>query len=1062
MKKKLYYFVTHKVMATVIAILTLLVGIIALLSLPIEQYPDIAPPTIYVTTTYTGADANSAMNSVVIPLEESINGVEHMTHITSSTSSNGEVTIQVFFEQGTDPDMATVNVQNRVSKALGLLPSEVTQVGVQVFKRQNSTLQMGALVSTDGRFDQDFISNYLDVNVVPAIKRINGVGDVNNFGNVYSLRIWMKPDAMAQYNLVPNDIFNAIGSQNLVAPAGSLGENSGNTYLYTLEYRGRLNTIEEFNNIVIKADNGGKELLLSDVATVELGAISYSFMSNVDGKPAAIFMVSQVAGANATDVNAQIGDFYKQMEKSLPPGLEFIQLQTADDFLFAAIGNVVETLIIAILLVILVVFFFLQDFRATIIPSVSIIVSLVGTFAVVKLAGFSLNILTLFALVLAIGTVVDDAIVVTEAVMSKLETGYTNVKLATSDAIHEVFSAVISCTLVFMAVFIPVSFMPGTSGTFFTQFGITLATSVGISCISALSLCPAMCAIMLRPKTEEDGKKGFSYYVKNAYDASYSAISGKYFKSVDRFLNKKALSWIGLIIASGIMVWLMSTTPSELVPQEDQGVVMMNITAPPGYTLQQTDELLDRVEKEVMKNEEVEHCGRIAGYGLISGSGYNNATMIVRLKSWDERKGMKHSINAIIGKIYLSCQGIKEAQIMAFQQPQIPGYGQGNAIELILQNRDGSNEDAFSENVNKFTAALAQRPEIGMAFKDYEATFPKYSVDVDATLCARAGVSKQEVLSVLGSYCGGAYISNYNQFGKIYRVLAQASPEFRLDPSSLNNIFVRVQSGEMAPISQFVTLTPKVGTAVNKRFNLYSSITLNVSPAAGFSSGQAMQAIQEVFDQTMPQGTGYEYSGMSREEAKNAGSNMTSLIYALCIFLIYLILACLYDSWFIPLSVLLSVPFGLMGAYLFIRPLCPYGFTSNIYLQTGVIMLIGLQAKTAILITEFALAKRKAGIDIRTAAFEACKDRLRPILMTVLCMIIGMLPLIIKSGAGAMGNRSLSLGVVGGMTIGTIALVFVTPAFYIAFQKLHERFQGSVQENEKENNEEPESHIAIE
>lgn len=1046
MKKKLYFFVTHKVMANVISILTLLVGVISLLTLPIEQYPDIAPPTIYVSTTYTGADPATIMKSVIMPLEESINGVEHMTYMTSAAASTGEVTIQVYFEQGTDPDMATVNVQNRVSKAQNMLPQEVLQIGVQVYKRQNSTLQIGSLVSTDGRFDQDFITNYLDINVIPEMKRVNGVGNVMNLGNTYSLRVWMKPDVMALYGLVPQDVFNAITSQSLVVPTGALGEHSDNTYQFNMEYKGRLTEIEEFDNIVIKADNNGQELLLKDVAETELGCVSYSYNSSVDGKPAVIYIVSQVAGANATEVNAKIGELCKKMEKTMPAGMKFIQLQTADDFLFAAIGNVVETLIIAIILVILVVFFFLQDFRATIIPSISIVVSLVGTFAVVKVAGFSLNILTLFALVLAIGTVVDDAIVVTEAVMAKLEQGYQDVRLATNDAIREVFSAVISCTLVFMAVFIPVTFMPGTSGTFFTQFGVTLATSVGISCLNALTLCPALCAMLLRPKEEGAEKKNVTFYVKKAYTASFTALSNKYFNAVGKFMKRPAFSWIGLVIACGLMGWLMMSTPTALIPQEDQGVILVNVTAPPGYTLDQTKSLMDKVEAIINKCEDVENCGKIAGYGMISGEGTTYGTFVVKLKHWDDRKGMEHNINVIMMKIQLACRTIKEAQILVFQQPQIPGYGQGNAIELVMQERTGGDKTIFADHVFKFVEALQKRPEIANVFNEYEATFPKYQVNVNPVICKRAGVSPQEVLTILGAYCGGSYISNYNQFGKIYRLMVEASPEYRLNTTSLDNMFVRVSTGEMAPLSQFITLTPKVGTSVDKRFNLYTSITLNVMPNQGYSSGQAMQAIQEVFDQTMPTGTSYEYGGLSREEAENASSNMTSLIYVLCVFLIYLILACLYNSWFIPFSVLMSVPFGLMGAFLFIRPLTSLGFTNNIYLQTGVIMLIGLLSKTAILITEFALAKRKAGMDIHTAAFEACKDRFRPILMTVMSMIIGMLPLIIKSGAGAMGNRSLALGVVGGMTVGTISLVFVVPVFYIFFQKMHERFQRTDEE----------------
>lgn len=1038
--KKNYFFNDHKVMGFTIAILILLIGFISLKTLPIEQYPDIAPPTVNIQASYTGADPASIMNSVIIPLEEAVNGVEHMTYMTSTASADGSAEINVYFDQGTDSDMATVNVQNRVSKAMGLLPTEVTTLGVTVAKRQNSILQIGALVSTDDKFDCDFINNYLDINVAPKLKRINGIGEVKNLGNQYSLRIWMKPDVMAQYGLVPQDIFAAVGTQNLIAPTGSLGESSGNTYQYSMEYRGRLKSVEEFENIVLHSDANGNTLLLKDVADVEIGAIAYTFTSSLDNHPAVLFIINQSSGANATLVNQQIDEVYDEMTPMLPPGMKFTKMQTSDDFLNASFHNVIETLIIAILLVIIVVYFFLQNFKATLIPSISIIVSLLGTFAVVKLAGFSLNLLTLFALVLAIGTVVDDAIVVVEAVMAKFENGVSDPMQATNEALHEVFSAVISCTLVFMAVFIPVTFMPGTSGSFFTQFGITLASSVGLSCVSALTLCPALCVILMRPT---DNLKGFGKLVKKAYDASYNAIAGKYTRSIKSFLKRPALSWIGLVAAIVLMVVFMKITPKALVPQEDQGVIMVNVTLPQGYTIEETNEVLERIAQKANNYEEVENISMVSGYGILSGASSSYGTLFIRLKNWDERKGIEHSLDMIRYRLYMDCEDIKEATVMPFQQPQIPGYGTGNATELVLQNRSDVDEAIFAHDVENFVAKLSERPEIGSAFNDYSAKFPKYTVDVDAAVCTRSGITPSDVLSVLGSFCGGSFISNFNQYGKVYRVVAQASPEYRLNPESLNNMFVKTGDGQMAPLSQFVTLTPKIGSDVVKRFNLFQSITVNVDPAAGYSTGAVQNAIADVFAETMPGSDyGYEYGGMAREEAKTAGSNMTMVIYLICIFLIYLILACLYNSWFVPFAVLFSVPFGLMGAFAVTAPLAKLGFTNNIYLQTGVIMLIGLLSKTAILITEFAGEKRKHGMSIYDAAFEACKDRLRPILMTVATMIIGMIPLIIESGAGAMGNRSLAIGVVGGMLVGTIALLFVVPVFFMFFQKLHERFQG--------------------
>ena len=1032
-------FVDRKVMAVCISLLIALIGFICLKTLPIEQYPDIAPPTVMITTSYSGADANTVMKSVVMPIEEAVNGVENMAYMTSEASATGEVSINVYFKQGTDPDMAAVNVQNRVSAALGLLPQEVTRVGVKVEKRQNNILQIAALVSRDGKFDNDFIANYIDINVKPRLLRVTGVGAVQNLGNTYSLRIWMKPDVMAQYGLMPDDIFAAIGNQNMVAATGSLGEQSGNTYQYNLEYKGRLQSIEEFESIVLRSA-GGNVLHLRDVADVELGALSYSFSSRVDGQPGVAFIINQAPGANATQVNASINELYEQLKRTMPAGLEFTILQTSDDFLYAAIHNVVETLIIAILLVILVVYFFLQDFKATLIPSISIIVSLLGTFAVVKVAGFSLNILTLFALVLAIGTVVDDAIVVVEAVMAKMESGYTSAYQATKDAMSEVTVAVISCTLVFMAVFIPVTFMPGTSGTFFTQFGITIASSVGLSCISALTLCPALTAVMFRPKNEDpNSKKSFSQYVKQAYEAGYNAILGKYKNGVAKFLQKPRRAWLWLFAAVIAMVFAMRALPAGLVPQEDQGVIMVDVTAPAGSPLVETDKIMAQVEEHVLRLEEVESYAKISGFGLLSGTGVSYGTLIIRLKPWDQREGLEHYIDMVMAKLYYSCEDIKDAQVFPFQMPQIPGYGNSNAIDLQMEDLQGGDMSKFNEVVNTFLAELQKHPEVQMAMSLYSESFPKYKVDVNATQCDRAGISPDVVLNTLGAYCGSAYVSNFNQYGKVYRVMAGAAPEYRLDPNSLNNIFVRV-GDEMAPIAQFVTLTPAVGSATQKRFNLYQSIACSVQPNAGFSEGDVQRVIAEVAKEHLPTGYSYEYGGMSRELEANSKSNLTGLIYLVCVLLIYMILASLYESFFIPLAVLLSVPFGLMGAFA-LSWLC--GQQNNIYLQTGVIMLIGLLAKTAILITEFAVEKRKQGMPIIQAALSACEDRLRPILMTVVTMIAGMIPLIIEGGAGANGNRALAIGVTGGMAVGTLALVFVVPAFYIIFQSLHERFQGN-------------------
>ena len=1022
-------------MAMAISILILAIGLISLYTLPVEQYPDIAPPTVMVQATYTGADAEAVMNAVIMPLEESINGVENMMYITSTATNNGSAEITVYFKQGTDPDMAAVNVQNRVSKAQGLLPAEVTRIGVTTMKRQTSFLQIDALVSSDNTYDQTFLANYLDINVIPQLKRVNGVGDVVDLGDTYSMRIWLKPERMAQYGLVPADITAVLGEQNLEAPTGTLGENSKNTFQFTMKYRGRLKSVEEFQNTVVRTQEDGSVLRLKDVAQVELGTLSYGFRSEMDSHPAVTFLIFQVAGSNATAVNAELSKELERMSEDLPKGTEFVTMMSSNDFLFASIHNVVETLIIAILLVILVVYFFLQDFKATLIPSISIIVSLVGTFACLVAAGFSLNILTLFALVLAIGTVVDDAIVVVEAVQAKFDAGYKSPYQATKDAMGDVTMAIVSCTCVFMAVFIPVTFMGGTSGIFYTQFGITMATAVGLSMISALVLCPALCAMIMRPSDGTKSAKSFNGRIKAAYNASFNAVLGKYKKGVMFAIHHRWMVWAGLIASSVLLVWLMMTTKTGLVPQEDQGALMINISTAPGSTLEETNGVINKMEDILKQTEEIEHYSRVAGYGLIAGQGTSYGTIIVRLKDWSERKGEEHSANSVVARLNAQFAQIKEAQIFVFQPPMIPGYGMGNAIELNMQDRTGGDMGTFYQSVMQFLTALNQRPEVAMAYTSYAMNYPQYRVEVDAAQCKRAGISPATVLETLGSYCGGSYISNYNQFGKVYRVMLQAAPEYRLNEQSLNNMFVR-NGAEMAPISQFARLTPILGPETANRFNLFSSITVNVNTAEGFSSGEAQKAIEEVAAEMLPTGYGYEYGGMAREEANNASGSSTIFIYGVCVFLIYLILVCLYESFLLPFAVILSVPFGLMGSFLFAKV---FGLENNIYLQTGVIMLIGLLAKTAILITEYAVERRRKGMGIVESAYSAAQVRLRPILMTVLTMIFGMLPLMFSTGAGANGNSSLGTGVVGGMSIGTLALLFVVPVFYIVFEYLQEK-----------------------
>ena len=1029
-------FIRRPMAAFAISILIIIVGIISLLNLPIEQYPDIAPPTVMVSTSYPGADADAVMNSVIVPLEESINGVENMMYMSSTATNSGSGSITVYFEQGTDPDMAAINVQNRVSMAQGLLPAEVVQIGVTTLKRQTSMLQIDALWCPDGRYDESFISNYLDINVIPEIKRVNGVGDVMEMGDTYSMRIWLNPERMAQYGLVPSDITAVLNEQNLEAPTGSLGENSGNVFQYTMKYSGRLESMSEFENIVVRANSDGSVLRLKDIAEVELGRESYSFHGEIDGKPGVTMMVFQVAGSNATEVNAAVSAKIEELSEELPAGLEFVQLQSTNDFLFASIHNVVETLIIAIILVILVVYFFLHDFRSTIIPSLSIIVSLVGTFACLAVAGFSVNILTLFALVLAIGIVVDDAIIVVEAVQARFDSGYKSTYLAVRDGMHDVSTAIITCSIVFMAVFIPVTFMGGTSGVFYTQFGITMATAVGISLISAMTLCPALCVLMMRPSSGDGRRKSLNSAVKAAYEASFGAIMGKYKKGIMYCIHHRWLVWGSLGAAAVLLVVLMGNTKTGLVPQEDMGTIMVNVGTSPGNTLVETNKVMEQIKGILVEQPEIEHYSTIAGYGMIAGQGTSYGTVIIKLRDWDDRKGREHSSDAVMARLNARFSEIKEASIFCFQPGMIPGYGLGNSLDLNVQDMTGGDINTLYDNVMRFISALNERPEIAQAYTTFSLDFPQIALDIDAAKCKRAGLAVTDVLNVIGAYCGGSYVSNYNQFGKVYRVMLQAAPEYRLDKHALDNIFVR-NGSEMAPVSQFVTIENVMGPQVSNRFNLYNSIGVNVNPADGYSTGQAQQAVSEVAAQVLPVGCSFEYGGIAREEASSSGSQ-TAFVYAICVILIYLIMVCLYESFLLPLAVIFSVPFGLVGSFLFANM---FGLENNIYLQTGMIMLIGLLTKTAILITEYAVERRRRGMGIMVSAFSAAKARLRPILMTVLCMIFGMLPLMFSSGAGANGNGSLATGVIGGMLVGTVALLFFTPVFYTVFEYLQEKLR---------------------
>lgn len=1042
---KLRTFIDRPILACVISVLILMLGLISLFNLPMEQYPDIAPPTVMVSTSYTGANAETVQKSVIVPLEEAINGVENMTYMTSTSTNNGSGSITVYFKQGTDPDMATINTKNRVSEAEGLLPAEVTKVGVTVEKRQNSTLKILTLYSPDNSYDQTFINNYFKINIEPRLSRITGVGNVNVMGGDYAMRIWLNPQVMAQYSLVPDDVISALGDQNVEAATGTLGEDSENTYQYTLKYRGRYETSEEFGNIVIKSLANGEVLRLKDIAKVELGAQSYAYNSEINGHPGATCMVSQTAGSNANEIIQEIDKLTEEISKELPKGLVLSDLMSTKDFLDASIHEVVKTLIEAILLVILVVYVFLQSVRSTIIPAVSIIVSLIGTFAFLYLAGFSLNLLTLFALVLVIGTVVDDAIVVVEAVQAKFDEGERSPYKATTGAMDGIAAAIVTTSLVFMAVFIPSSFMGGTSGTFYMQFGLTMAVAVGISAINALTLSPALCALIMTPHidTTTGQKLSFSTRFHHAFEASFNQLILRYKNGVKWFFRRKWVVGTALVASMALLAVLMKTTKTGLVPDEDMGCIFMNVTTPPGSSLSQTIKAMSEVENSIKDIPQIMSYSNVSGYSMMGGQAPSGGMLIIRLKPWEERPEKKDEINAVIAEIYKRTANIKSAKLFVFAQPTIMGYGMGSGFELYVQDRAGGDINTLQKYTTDFIAALNQRPEIQMAYTSFDTKFPQYTVEVDAARCQRAGITTTDVLSVLSGFIGGNYSSNLNRFSKLYRVMVQADKVYRLDKDALNNMFVRTSSGEMAPIGQFVTLTKVYGTETLTRFNLYNSIQVNGLPADGYSTGEAIAAIEEVAKQTLPVGYGYEFGGITREEA-GSGSN-TIIIFAICIIFVFLILCALYESIFVPLAVMLSVPFGLMGSFLFAKM---WGLENNIYMQTGLIMLIGLLAKTAILLTEYASARRRQGMTIAQAAVSAAGVRLRPILMTALTMIIGLLPLVFASGAGANGNISLGVGTVGGMIVGTLALLFVVPTLFIVFQTLQEKLMPARKRDE--------------
>lgn len=1035
---KLDTFINRPVLSTVISIFIVILGVVGMLWLPITQYPDIAPPTIQVSTTYTGADAKTVLNSVIAPIEEQINGAEGMTYIQSTATNTGSATITVYFEQGFDPDMAAVDVQNRVAKAQSMLPAEVTRVGVITQKRQTSMLLVFSLLSPDGKFEQEFIENYMKINVIPQIQRVNGVGDAMVMGADYSMRIWLKPDAMAQHNLMPSDVSAALADQNIEAAPGQFGENGGTAFQYVMRYRGRLITPEEFDKIIIRADKDGNVLYLKDVATMELGRVSYGFKGKTNGHPAASAIIFQTAGSNATQVIKDVEAKINEAGKELPNGLEFNVSMNTNDFLYASIEEVIKTLIEAFILVFLVVYVFLQDLRSTIIPAIAIPVALIGTFFGLYLIGFSINLLTLSALVLAIAIVVDDAIVVVEAVHAKLDEGYTSARMAAIDAMREIGGAIVSITLVMMLVFIPVSFMSGTSGVFYRQFGLTMAIAIGLSALNALTLSPALCAVFLKPHKADGGSKKVSFVkaFHEGFNRNYEKLLVRYKKWAGFFINHKITAF-GVVAASIVaLAAMMMTTSTALVPNEDTGVLFCMVNMPPATSLDKTEATLAKVDKILAANPAVESRTEILGYSFIAGQGNTYGTFIVKLKDWSEREKGQDAAS-VLGQLYGAVgQQIKDATVMMFQPPMISGYSVTSGFELQLQDKTGGDINKFFQIYQQFIGALNQRPEIQQAYSTFNPTFPQYMVNVDVAKTKQAGISPSVVLSTLQGYYGGMYVSNFNRFGKLYRVMMQADPSARISPETLNQVKLRV-GNEMSPITNFITLERVYGPDIISRFNLFTSISVSGTPNPGYSNGDAIKAIQEVAAQTLPMGYGYEFSGMTREE-QNSSAASTAIVFGLCLLFVYLLLSAQYESYILPLSVILSIPLGLMGSFLFAKI---FGVNNNIYLQIGLIMLIGLLAKNAILIVEFALDRRKTGMSIVGAAIAGAAARLRPILMTGFAMIIGLLPLMLANGVGANGNRSLGTGAVGGMLIGMILQVLIVPALFVAFQKIQEKIQ---------------------
>lgn len=1029
-------FIERPVLSTVISVMLVILGIISIFTLPITLYPEIAPPTVRVSAFYQGANADVVMKSVIVPLEEQINGVENMTYMTSSASNDGSAGISIYFKQGTNPDLAAVNVQNRVSRATPLLPAEVTRSGVTTSKQQSSMVMVFALKSSNKSFDAKFLQNYANINLVPVIKRVNGVGEAQAWGTGdYSMRIWLKPDVMAIYNLVPDDVTNALAEQNIEAAPGKVGENSNQSFEYVLKYKGRLEKPEEYENIVIRSMANGQLLRLKDIARIELGSITYNITSITDGEPSIVMGIFQSAGSNAHEMIGEINQKLDEAAKTFPPGVTKVMVFSANDFLNVSIEKVLITLLEAFILVFIVVFIFLQDLRSTLIPAIAVPVAIIGTFFFLQLFGFTINLLTLFALVLAIGIVVDDAIVVVEAVHAKLDHGESSPRKATLEAMHEISGAVISITLVMAAVFLPVTFIKGSTGIFYKQFGLTLAVSIIISAVNALTLSPALCAIFLKPHHESKLRKGIMQRFYSAFNAGFTAVTGRYKRSVIFLSKRKWIALTAIVAFTGLLWYLMRTTPGGFVPDEDQKFIIADISLPPASSLERTSVISDQVARICSDQPEIESVTQVGGFGLLSGgNGGSYAAFFMSLKPWDTRKGSAHTVEAVIKQLFAKTAGIKGANIFFFAPPTLQGFGNSSGFEFQLQDRSGGDIEKFVAVKNKLMEALGKRPEIQYATSFFNTGFPQYQIDVNVAKCKEANVSPATVLNTLQGYYGGLYTSNFNAFGKQYRVMVQADPSYRRNAETVNNIYVRTNNNVMAPVSEFVTLKRVYGPEFINRFNMFTAISVSGAQKPGFSSGDAIKAVQETAAQVLPVGYGYEFSGLSREEISSG--SQTIYIFILCLVFVYFLLSAQYESYILPFSVLLSLPVGLSGAFIFANW---FGVQNNIYLQITLIMLIGLLAKNAILIVEFAVARRREGQTIVQAAINGSIARLRPILMTSLAFIFGIMPLTISTGAGAAGNRSIGTGAVGGMLTGTIFGVFVIPVLFIIFQSLQER-----------------------